>query len=194
MIYRLTFLVFLYVGMGLYGQKPIEPNLHLEPDQHLLRGKGQAGIIALEDGTCFKILPDEAEKVYEEWDHHDYLVLSPNRDFLGGSTYYIENLNKDEYVHVDFHSPADRDDEYTWTIYHIDPYYGEIVASRGSGEIQEWQVEKRDLPFIQEWEKGDRIAIGKNDVWYRRFVTKCCYIMLNCDKSALGYVRTKLAQ
>ncbi|MBF5059221.1 hypothetical protein [Candidatus Neptunochlamydia vexilliferae] len=190
MIYRLAFLVFISLGMALFGQEDI----YLNPEQHVLRGKGWTGIIAFEDGTCFKTLPDDAERVYEEWEHGDTLVLIPNTAYFGGSEYYIENCTKDELVHVDFHAAPDKSDEYTWTIFHIDPYYGEIVISRAGGEKQEWKVEEKDLSLIQEWEKGDRITIGKNDVWYRQFVTNCRYIMLNCDKNETGYIRIKLGE
>lgn len=170
---------------------PPTPTVILNDGEHLLCGKSRDGKVEFEDGTQFKTLKNDAQKIFEEWDYHEHLVVSSNPYPGGGSDYYIYNVDRGEYVHANFYSEPNRHDAYTQAIFHIDPYYGEIYLRNVSGSESEWQVEEKDFPYLEKWEPNDRVIIGKNSNWIESFRTDCPYIMINCDKNHLKYVRVK---
>ncbi len=195
LIYFSMLLVFL--GMHLYAEDGLRAKGNLVPvilnaGEHLLTGKSRDGKIQIEDGTILKAISPEQSKVFNEWDYHEHIAFSPNPYPGGGSEFYVLNIDRGEFIHADLYSEPNPTNEYTQRIFHIDPFDGEVVLIRKEGAKQHWEVEKKDLSILEEWENGDRIIIGKNSNWFARYFSSCPYIMINCDKHhQTSYVRIK---
>ncbi|MCB1082439.1 MAG: hypothetical protein KDK63_04770 [Chlamydiia bacterium] len=191
----LAFLVgtYLYGSSGLHARGhhiPVAPTEILSGGDHLLYGKGGDGKVQIEDGTLFDVHEADASKV-SKWKYGDVIAISPNPYPGGGSEFYITHAEKKEYVHANLYSKPNRSSDYTLYIYHLDPFDGHIEL-RSKDEVLEWQIEKKDLEHIGVWEEGDRVIIGKNDMWYARLFSSCRHILVNCDKQRkTTYLRIK---
>ena len=172
------------------GAEPPAPIILLNAGEHLLCGKSRDGRIELQDGTQFKALSAEAMKVYEEWDYHDHLSITRNTMPMGGSEYYIANLDKSgEFVHANFLSEPYVYGPYTQFINYIDPFDGEVSVFNNNGNEFWWQIDKNDLLLLKGWDKNDRILIGKNDLWIEKMRSDCEFVMVNVDKTDLTHLR-----
>ncbi len=172
------------------GAKSPAPIFLLNAGEHLLCGKSRDGKIELQDGTQFKALSAEAMKVYEEWDYHDHLSITRNTMPMGGSEYYIANLDKSgEFVHANFLSEPYMHGPYTQFINYIDPFDGEVSVFNNNGNEFWWQIDKNDLLLLKGWKKNDRILIGKNDLWIEKMRSDCEFVMMNVDKTYLPHLR-----
>jgi len=172
------------------GAEPPAPIILLNAGEHLLCGKSRDGRIELQDGTQFKALSAEAMKVYEEWDYHDHLSITRNTMPMGGSEYYIANLDKSgEFVHANFLSEPYVYGPYTQFINYIDPFDGEVSVFNNNGNEFWWQIDKNDLLLLRGWEKNDRILIGKNDLWIEKMRSDCEFVMVNIEKKHLPHLR-----
>jgi len=172
------------------GAEPPAPIILLNAGEHLLCGKSRDGRIELQDGTQFKALSAEAMKVYEEWDYHDHLSITRNTMPMGGSEYYITNLDKSgEFVHANFVYAPYVGSPYTQFINYIDPFDGEVSVFNNNGNEFWWQIDKNDLLLLKGWDKNDRILIGKNDLWIEKMRSDCEFVMVNVDKTDLTHLR-----
>lgn len=170
--------------------KPPTPMLLLNAGEHLLCGKSRDGKIEFEDGTQFKAISSEALRVYEDWEYHDHLVVTPNTLPFGGSEYFITNLDKNnEFIHANFLSAAYKNSDYTQVIVHLDPFDGEIYIWNGAGTETVWTIDPNDLHLLEDWEHEDRVVVGFNDLWIERMRSECEYVIVNCDKSYLKHIR-----
>lgn len=172
------------------GAEPPAPIVLLNAGEHLLCGKSRDGKIEMQDGTQFKALSAESMKVYEEWDYHDHLSITRNTLPMGGSEYYITNLDKGgEFVHANFLSEPYKGGPYTQFINHIDPFDGEVSIFNNNGNEFCWKIDEKDLLLLEGWEENDRILIGKNDLWIERMRSDCEFVMVNVDKNYLTHLR-----
>lgn len=175
----------------------IHSNGHLIPvilnaGEHLLTGKSRDGKIQLENGLILKVLSSDEQKVSDDWEYHEHLSISPNPYPGGGSEYYVLNINRGEFAHANLYSPPNPDIEHTKSIFHIDPFDGEVIVKTREEVEYSWKVEQKDLAIINEWKEGDRIVIGMNSNWFASYLSDCKYIMINCDQGpGAKYVRIK---
>lgn len=181
-----VFLVLLGINLaadeGLYAKGRQVPVI-LNGGEHLLVGKSRDGKVQIEDGAIFKaVTSTEAATVYEDWDYHEHVVFSPNPYPAGGSEFYVLNTDRGEFIHANLYSMPNPDNDYTQRIFHIDSYDGEVILRTRKGVEQTWEIEKKDLEHLVEWENGDRVIIGMNSNWFARFSSDCKYILVNCDK------------
>ena len=194
-IYFSILLVFL--GIQLHAEDGLHAKGHLvsiilNAGEHLLTGKSRDGKIQFEDGAMLKVLKLDKGKIADGWDYHEHITFLPNPYPFGGSEFYVLNIDREEFAHANLYSQPNPTSEHTQRIFHIDPLDGEIVLKTINGVEQDWQVEKKDLEILKDWENGDRVIIGKNSNWFATFVSECKFIMVNCDKHRLSsYVRIK---
>ncbi|MCB1107364.1 MAG: hypothetical protein KDK76_04630 [Chlamydiia bacterium] len=173
--------------------QPPAPLILLNPGEHMLCGKSRDGKVELEDGSKFKALSGDALKIYEEWSWHDHLTVTPNTMLMGGSDFFLINLDRHgEFVHVNFFSEPSRTNPYTQSIFFIDPHYGEIYVRNGNKDEILWFVEEEDIHLLKDWEQGDRVLIGSYVVpWHKKFSIQSEHVMINCEKEYLRHVRVK---
>ena len=172
------------------GAQPPTPLILLNAGEHLLCGKSRDGKIEFEDGTQFKALSSEALKVYEEWEYHDHLAVTPNTLPMGGSEFYVTNLDQgNEFIHANFLSATYVDNDYTQHVHHIDPHDGEIYIWNGAGTETVWKLDSNDLELLENWRHGDRVVVGLNDLWIEKMRSECEFVIVNCDRSYLKHIR-----
>ena len=175
--------LFSYAGEDI---DPLPPSgIILDHGEHLLCGKNFEGRLQLHDGSQFKMLTDEIEKIMEEWDYYDRLTFSPNPHYLGGSDVYVINLTKDDFIHADYWigPKTDQEDLYTTFVHHVDPSYGELSLINKNAKTPTetyWQVQKEDWKYLEQWQSDDTVVIGINNKGF--LGSNYDYILVNYDK------------
>lgn len=160
---------------------PIQEHFILPQGTQLLAAKGIDGsLIELQDGAQFTVVDSDHEEVLE-WKTNSPLTISPNPYWFSSTDFFITNRHTGTYVGVTYTASPVLDHPFTNRIFHIDPYYGEVILMDGRGNQTCWEVDPQDIKYIQDWQKGETVVIGAYDNWYSKLVSKAKFILISYE-------------
>jgi len=133
--------------------------------EHELRGKGNDGIIEIEDGTQFKAIPHHRYAM-KDWNFHDPISFCPNYYPFGGSEFYVVNERNRQYFKANIWASASIDNPHTLHLAEVDRVYKNIILSNNEGMRMRWDIDPRHFErLLKYWQIGDVIVIGKCNHW-----------------------------
>jgi hypothetical protein len=167
-----------------------QDHFFLPAGTHLVIAKGIDGsLIEIENGAQFQVASGDEEDVLE-WSRYAPVVISPNPYWFSSSDFFITNRQTGTFISAKYVTKPVKNHRFTHQIFHLDPYYGEIVLSNELGEKTLWKVEKKDWELMRNWEKGEPIIIGIYDNWYSCFASDAEFILIYYEnRNSVKYVR-----
>jgi len=160
---------------------PVQEHFILPQGTQLLAAKGIDGsVIELQDGAQFEVVEADREEVLE-WKTNSPLTISPNPYWFSSTDFFITNRHTGTYIGANYIASPVLEHYFTNRIFHIDPYYGEIILIDGRGNQTCWKLDSQDIKHIEDWQKGETVIIGAYDNWYSRLVSKAKFILISYE-------------
>ena len=151
----------------------------LNTGEHQLIAKSADGLIELEDGTQFKVLPTYWHRL-EGWDFYDLITFIPNHSYFDRSEFYILNKKNGEHLRANIWASPAIDNPHALHLVKINTKREEVTLSTPEGMKMRWKIDSGDFnKHIQHWEVGDMIIIGKNSNHFPRWFENHPYILVS---------------
>ena len=157
-----------------------------EFDKHWLEHIAPAGKrIEIEDRSVWYIAP-QSRHVASGWETGDELKIYPNLDTFSNASfpYYIQNKKKSTppAASVLQLGPEKASINAAW-IQAIDFEEKVITVQTGRGDVTRWDVEAKDLEFLNKWKTMQGIVIGNNEGLFAWWYSSCKYILINVNRA-----------
>jgi len=172
-----TFLVCFFTC--LQATSPLPDHLIIPEGSQVFMARSLDGsVIEIQDGAQFSVSSSDIEEVLT-WDAQTPIAISPNPYWFSDTDFFITNQKNGTYIGVYYITEPDPKNPLRNTIYHLDPFYGEIVIQDVKGSQLFFEVDPEDIKYIQTWKQGDSIVVGVNDNWYSKMSSNGNFILIN---------------
>lgn len=149
--------------------------------EHKLMATSPDGIIEIQDGTQFKVIPSHRNEI-KYWQAGDILTFSPNPYPypFGGSEFYIVNETTGEYFKADIWTSPSTTNPNTFRLEKIERYRSEIILICNQGMRLRWEINPDDFESVcRYWKVGDNIVTGKNNNWFSSYFSDHEHILVS---------------